>query len=180
MDERLRAIASGDAEALIKAEKNYGSSWRKRGGVGAFMMLARKWDRLETALQPHPTHSTIANGSSEGVPCAPWDIFQAYELDQREEGIIDDIRDLRRYLLLVEEFVTRDVVSKERKPEPIGAERYPTHLTEFEYNSYGSRQIGVGSLKGLFIKELYREQRSGDKTVHPWVMHVVQQAEYGC
>lgn len=112
MERRLREVAEADVTGLLEAEKNYGSSWRKRGGVGAFMMLARKWDRLETALMPHPTDSTIANGSSEEMPCAPWDIFRAYEIDQREEGIIDDIRDLRRYLMLVEEFVTRP-----KKPE---------------------------------------------------------------
>lgn len=103
MERRLREVAEADVTGLLEAEKSYGSSWRKRGGVGAFMMLARKWDRLETALH--------------GMPCAPWDIFRAYEIDQREEGIIDDIRDLRRYLMLVEEFVTRP-----KKTEDTGEE----------------------------------------------------------
>ena len=32
-----------------------------------------------------------------------YDIFESYHLDNRDEGILDDIQDLRRYLLLVEE-----------------------------------------------------------------------------
>ncbi len=81
----LAGIAGRDAQGLIAAHKHYGNSWKKRGGVSAFMMLCRKWDRLEKFLEEHG-----------------WDIFKAMDADTRGEGIIDDIRDLRRYLLLVE------------------------------------------------------------------------------
>ena len=37
-----------------------------------------------------------------------FDIFKASTKDKRDEGIIDDIRDLRRYLLLVEAEITED------------------------------------------------------------------------
>jgi len=40
-------LVEDDVRELVEAEKSYGDSWRKRGGVGAFMMLARKWDRIE-------------------------------------------------------------------------------------------------------------------------------------
>tara|TARA_R110002020_G_scaffold165813_5_gene353553 strand:+ start:14996 stop:15268 length:273 start_codon:yes stop_codon:yes gene_type:complete len=90
MKEKLNNIAATDVEALVQAEKSYGDSWRKRGGIGAFMMLARKFDRIEIQSQ------------TQG-----YDIFEAYAQDKREEGILDDIQDLRRYLLLVEEFITR-------------------------------------------------------------------------
>lgn len=83
----LQAVAQDDLSALQHAEKQYGDSWKKRGGVGAFMMLARKWDRLERFVTTCPV---------------PYDIFSAAEADARPEGVIDDIRDLRRYLLLVE------------------------------------------------------------------------------
>lgn len=76
-----------DKAALEKANKDYGDSWRRRGGVGAFMMLARKWDRIETQLKNNPPQ---------------WDVLQQLEIDDRPEGLIDDIRDLRRYLMLVE------------------------------------------------------------------------------
>ena len=81
-------VLNMDDAALRKAEKAYGDSWKKRGGVGAFMMLARKWDRLENQVK------------HEG-----YDIFDAVEADGGlgvKDGIIDDIRDLRRYLILVE------------------------------------------------------------------------------
>lgn len=87
----LQVVADSDCDALERAQKNYGNSWKNRGGVGAFMMLARKWDRLEKLL----------SAGVEGVR-SKYDIFEAIETDKRAEGVIDDIRDLRRYLMLVE------------------------------------------------------------------------------
>lgn len=86
LPERLQPIADGDVEHLVEKGKIYGDSWKKRGGVGAFMMLARKWDRIEVAAH--------ASG---------WDIFSAIQKDYRPGGILDDIADLRRYLMLVEQ-----------------------------------------------------------------------------
>ena len=86
--ENMRNIAQRDLEALKKAEESYGNSWRRRGGVGAFMMLARKFDRIE--------HQSERHG---------WDIFEAGEAFKGEAGLLDDIRDLRRYLILVEDFI---------------------------------------------------------------------------
>lgn len=83
--ERLKEIVNEDARELMVKDKDYGSSWKKRGGVDSFMMLARKWDRIE--------HQVKSKG---------YNILQACEEDTRKEGILDDVRDLRRYLLLVE------------------------------------------------------------------------------
>ena len=83
--QKVNVLANDDVSALHEAEKSYGDSWKKRGGIGAFMMLARKWDRIEKQSCDYT-----------------YDIFLALEEDQRPEGLIDDIRDLRRYLLLVE------------------------------------------------------------------------------
>ena len=82
---KVLGLAMEDVEGLHISEQSYGNSWKQRGGVGAFMMLARKWDRLEKQV-------------------ADWnyDVFQTAEEDRREEGVLDDIRDLRRYLFLVE------------------------------------------------------------------------------
>ena len=88
----LQTIADSDVVALQEAEKSYGDSWRKRGGVGAFMMLARKWDRIENQ-----------------VKAQQYDVFDAIESDRRAEGIMDDIQDLRRYLMLVEEHMSTDL-----------------------------------------------------------------------
>lgn len=104
----LKQVALADVEGLERAERQYGSSWKRRGGVGAFMMLARKWDRLERALAPTGPKGVPGYAPRGDSANAPWNIFRAIEVDQRAEGIIDDIRDLRRYLLLVEsEMVAR-------------------------------------------------------------------------
>jgi hypothetical protein len=94
--ETVKDIANKDITALDQAEKHYGNSWKKRGGIGAFMMLARKWDRIE-----------------KQVSALEYDIFHAIKTDKREEGIIDDIRDLRRYLLLVEAELSKGEMNEE-------------------------------------------------------------------
>lgn len=85
-------IANKDVDTLIEKGRAYGDSWRKRGGVGAFMMLARKWDRLENQVGDH------------------YDIFKAIQKETdagiTKDGLLDDIRDLRAYLLLVESHMT--------------------------------------------------------------------------
>lgn len=83
-------IAAEDAAGLHQANKHYGDSWKRRGGVGAFMMLARKWDRIERRLEKDDAHARL------------YDIFAHLAADERVDGLIDDIRDLRRYLILVE------------------------------------------------------------------------------
>lgn len=81
-------IVNEDLDGLTLAEQSYGNSWKKRGGVDSFMMLARKWDRIEHQVEKHG-----------------FNILTACMKDQRPEGILDDIRDLRRYLILVEQEV---------------------------------------------------------------------------
>lgn len=103
--DHISSICAEDADGLIEAAKSYGDSWKKRGGVGAFMMLCRKWDRLEVALNPASVpgdtrEAPIAARLNKPIPA--FDIFAALEADDRAEGLIDDIRDLRRYLILVE------------------------------------------------------------------------------
>ena len=55
--DKLEIILQEDYEGLVEAEKSYGDSWRERGGVGAFMMLARKWTDLKNKLQKKATIS---------------------------------------------------------------------------------------------------------------------------
>jgi hypothetical protein len=108
--DELNGVLSNDGEMIREKDKAYGGSWKKRGGIGAYMMLARKWDRLE--------QSVLAFG---------YDIFKAIEEDQRDESTIDDIQDLRRYLALVEAEIQarRSQKAKERavdnfRPNPMG------------------------------------------------------------
>lgn len=96
--DHLETIAAEDVAGLKKAQKSYGDSWKRRGGVGAFMMLARKWDRLENRVK-----QSVSTSVHEGRPRVDaYDVFEHIVADDRSEGLIDDIRDLRRYLMLVE------------------------------------------------------------------------------
>ncbi len=92
----LESVAQDDVKALHEAERHYGDSWKKRGGVGAFMMMARKWDRLEKQVSRHAT------APETDLHSAPYDIFAHLEVDDRIEGILDDLHDLRRYCILIE------------------------------------------------------------------------------
>ena len=99
--QHLDSISTGDVASLHEARKSYGDSWKKRGGTNAFFMLCRKWDRLDLQVEKHH-----------------YDIFAAAVADTRVEGIIDDIRDLRRYLILVE----AEIIERQRK---VAAESTP-------------------------------------------------------
>jgi hypothetical protein len=79
-------LANEDAVVLEEKGRTYGDSWCKRGGVGAFMMLARKWDRIENICE-----------------AMNYNVFDACQ--ENTGDILDDIADLRRYLLLVEAHV---------------------------------------------------------------------------
>lgn len=94
--ELIQELANNDVKVLKEKGMTYGDSWRKRGGAGAFMMLARKWDRIEN----------IAQG-------AGYDIFKVGA--DNAGDVLDDIADLRRYLLLVEAHIT-GTAPKEEAP----------------------------------------------------------------
>jgi len=86
--DRMEEMAAEDVQFLAEREKSYGDSWKKRGGVGAFMNLGRKWDRVELQAEKYG-----------------WNVFEAMVHDQRPEGLGDDINDLIRYLMLIREEV---------------------------------------------------------------------------
>lgn len=75
-------IATDIVRLLEEKGKFYGDSWRKRGGPGAFMVMARKWDRIENICKEQK-----------------YDILEV--LAQDSGGIEDDIKDLIGYLLLI-------------------------------------------------------------------------------
>lgn len=90
----LKDLAQADVEFVVRKDQNYSGSWRKRGGVGAYMMLARKWDRLENFAENHDR---------------PYDIFDLILTANDPEDILDDIKDLRCYLLLVESYLRQQM-----------------------------------------------------------------------
>ena len=113
LEKFLRELSEEDVKALGAAQKTYGNSWRKRGGIGAFMMLARKWDRIENVVQQaQQTHPQ-------------YDIFLAAQQQARGDllpdsaqrgGILEDVKDLRRYLLLVETYVRFNTAKRAADP----------------------------------------------------------------
>lgn len=123
----LPAVSTADNVALVKADASYGSSWKKRGGVGAFMMLARKWDRLSNYLEHAP---------------AQYDIFSAIAGDTRPEGIIDDIRDLRRYLMLVES----EMLARGQCPGAVAKDVAPVPAQGYEQQLAREDLLGGGAV----------------------------------
>lgn len=95
----IEDLAKKDAAVLTEKGKSYGDSWKRRGGVGAMMMLARKWDRIENIAKEHH-----------------WDIFEAAGINAGD--ILDDIQDLRCYLLLVEAHVRSELYGKPTAGQP--------------------------------------------------------------
>jgi hypothetical protein len=83
----LESIAKEDVRFVEMRESTYRGSWKRRGGPGVFMNLARKWDRLE--------HYASRTG---------WDLWATLHggLEGEDGTALAEIRDLRRYLLLVE------------------------------------------------------------------------------
>ena len=77
-----------DIASLQKSYESYGDSWKERGGVGAFMMLARKWDRIEKQCRDELGYDIIGLALGQ---------MRRGQYD----GVLDDIGDLRRYLLLL-------------------------------------------------------------------------------
>lgn len=118
--QHIEPIAQEDAAGLLTAHKSYGNSWKKRGGVGMYMIMIRKFDRMELAVEKYG-----------------WDVIEAVKADPRAEGLIDDIRDLRRYLNLIEsELRNRGIVTGKQahrdnkadasiKVEPVEHEHIP-------------------------------------------------------
>lgn len=74
-----------DCQQLVEKNAEYGGSWVRRGGRGAFHALARKADRIIEQLKIHKT-------------------FQAAREAKSGESIDDTLGDLRRYLILVEAY----------------------------------------------------------------------------
>lgn len=97
----IQFIANNDVKVLREKGATYGDSWKQRGGVGAFMMLARKWDRIENQAKSNM-----------------YDIFTAIHNSTSTDGLLDDIRDLRCYLLLVEEEITGETTFTLHDGEP--------------------------------------------------------------
>lgn len=136
----LAAIAAEDARFLAERDTSYGSSWKKRGGVGAYMMLCRKMDRLDQIMSKQ----------------YGWDVFRGIEYGAKgEDGtVLAEVRDLRRYLLLCEaEMVERGVV--EPPPVPVQKQKvYDPAKIQGMVGGGGGTGSFSGTLKEITEREL--------------------------
>lgn len=83
--DHIRNIANEIAETLIRKDAEYGGSWLKRGGVGAYMMKVRKSDRLE-----------------EQVKRRGYDVFKAMQdTAPTSESIAETLLDDAGYAILI-------------------------------------------------------------------------------
>lgn len=117
----LQPVAEGDVATLQRKEATYRGSWKRRGGVGAFMMMARKWDRLEGILQTQFKYDVFG-----AIAAAP----------SGDDGtVLAEVRDLRQYLALVEaEMVSRQVVTPQ--PNGVSVEPYRSVIDQIAHNGH--------------------------------------------
>lgn len=83
--ELIPVIAQEDVQRVLQKDREYGASWKRRGGVGAYMTMVRKIDRLETMVAKYG-----------------WNVFEAAKSSDTSESLMDTIADLRCYLDLIE------------------------------------------------------------------------------
>lgn len=113
----LQSIAKNDIAYVERKDAQYKASWKQRGGPGAFFTIVRPMDRLQS----------MAEGWKRS-----YDIFDmiSYEgLDGPDGSMIACVRDLRRYLLLVEaEMVER--LQQKHKGDAVLAEDSNKHALQ--------------------------------------------------
>lgn len=108
--ESLEIIARQDVEGLIEARRNYGDSWRAEGGFSAYFNVKRKIDRFVVMMAREPL---IINRSRDGQPNLTRERYNVFsqilaDVAQGGEGTLDAVRDLRRYLTLIEAFLIEE------------------------------------------------------------------------
>lgn len=139
----LETVAAQDVAYLKEKDRSYGASWKLAGGRSAWFMLRRKMDRMiEMMKRPEPpygwsesSNDTVVQKNGDIAMAADIaryllashqaeDIFGMVEKDPsgRDGCVLAEVRDLRRYLLLVEaEMVARGVVEQRTGQEhPFG------------------------------------------------------------
>lgn len=157
----LPIVAQEDVRYLLEKDRSYGASWKLAGGRSAYFMLRRKMDRMiEMLKRPEPPHGWSLENYSAAIPLngnpnqdvtvdasiarhllaayRAEDVFSMIEADPsgRDGCVLAEVRDLRRYLLLVEaEMIARGVVtSPEQKAAPAPRLR-PNGSTGDEWSS---------------------------------------------
>jgi hypothetical protein len=187
----LRNTVEYYAGKLHDKEVSYRGSWQKREGIGAFMMLARKADRLLPIIEAIKENwEKIENHARE----QNYDVFKVWEACQLQcDSELNDIHDLWGYLTLV--ITEMEVVRPRRLAQQhaedsksivlpdgsIGANpRYPNEirLTESEWKTLektGSVKLGDG---GGILFRITRENILNDDYLGSPQWSIDRQPEY--
>lgn len=141
VDANVRNVAASDVAGLKNAERSYGPSWKLRGGIDTFHMLQRKWERVEGRLKTRVLASTTQAAAS------PYDVFEHIAADPHTHGLIDDIRDLRRYLMLVEaEVSARAALAPNQTPDNSSRDflRYLSPIASADVDTVQAKERAYG------------------------------------
>lgn len=121
----LLKVAEANARFVLKKDTEYGGSWKKRGGHSAAENIMRKVDRLVVQLEAHG-----------------WDIFKALQDKSTSESLIDTMRDLSAYLLLVEaEMIVQGVVASVKQQPIARTEQKNPFGYDQQLEDYPEREI---------------------------------------
>lgn len=198
----MEAIAKTDIDYLRKKDAQYAASWKQRGGVGAFFTIVRPWDRFVNMLDPSKVpgdqrEAPIAARLNRPVPA--FDLFAAIRADGLvgEDGtVIACVRDLRRYLLLIEAHMTEEMIGDAPHSALDSAlTRLDFAKVEERVMAHMSGETGAPGMPGMRTPEEKARQFAvayGSGTpedgghhepavrVHPWIVERGQSVMPGC
>ncbi len=117
---RVPDVVEADMNYVFRKDLQYSASWKKRDGQGAWFTMVRPWDRLESILKGKYGNDVFQAISQEG-------------LEGPDGSVIACIRDVRRYLMLLEAHMMHELEPKavevqDGKPE----ETKPLAITQIE------------------------------------------------
>lgn len=146
----IQAVQEADRQYILKKDRQYNASWKKRGGVGAFFTIVRPWDRFVNMLDPaampgDQREAPIAERLQKPVPA--FDMFAAIKaegLEGPDGSLIACIRDLRRYLTLVEAHMIEEI---QQTPQIVE-----------DYAELERRILGNGLVSGRMNRDLHAER----------------------
>lgn len=148
----LIQVAKEDVEGLIEARRLYGDSWRAEGGFSAFFNVKRKIDRLVNCCKREPVAFRTSLGEEEKIR-ERYNIFSQIEADgvTGGEATIDSVRDLRRYLMLVEAYLVQSRTELPRQRDNAILDNTANFVSILQMN-IRTKEKSPGELTGTPLK----------------------------
>lgn len=139
----LNTVTKADVEYVATKDAQYDASWKKRGGRGAWFTIVRPWDRLESMLKRLYADDVFFGLNHEG-------------LTGPDGSLIACVRDLRRYLLLLECEMMEQEEQRKNAPRP---------LSTASFVAGGAGTAGGSDASGTYSVGVDVVQPGSDKTV---------------